>query len=196
MSFILGALNASYTRSELLSSVKDHYNSLLKADKEGLDFNLAGCDLHVADSVEEEKTICLNNIPGLTTKTSVNAQVEPGIWKNSFFTVTRQLEGDITVQQAEFPTVLSPFGIIEVTELRMSPGHLGHPACTSVRLGATDLSRKFTTDSFPGDADYPQSKVNQMLDRAQSLMPEGKLDFLKAPTTFYQHPTGWTSCPY
>ena len=111
---------------------------------------------------------------------SLDAQFKPGLWQSSFFTVTRQEEGEINIKQAVFPRPWSPDRTIEVTELRLSRGHT-EPNCTSIQLGMGDLGRSWTVDSFPESKDYPRDTVQKMLKQAESLMPDGELAFLSGP---------------
>lgn len=192
MSLALGKLRASYNRSELLKTLRGHFEKLQDADNQKqLQVGGSHYDIRIKDRASQEDIVSLD-LPGMTRNVKVDARLEPGPWRSGFLSVTRVEGGEINIKKAEFPNSFSPFRSITVDELRIAPGRMDEPHFISIELGHGEQARKFTTDLCPEDHNYPHATVQSMLKQAESLMPNGKLAFYQPPVGVDEKPAGWS----
>ena len=170
----LEPLSNAYNRRELMSELRSTYETLRQADSQGTTVYPDRYDIHVPDQVQNGGHVS-QALPLMFGDALVDAQLEPGVWKDSFFVVIRPNDHQILLRQGsytgldtgELEEVVIYAGQMAPSYTRHSQGHLPH---FGIRWGEEPLAE---LDSSSDSRQQAQSRIDEMTARARDLVAKG-----------------------
>ena len=174
----LEPLRNAYSQNDLMAELRSTYRKLRLADSQATRVYPEQYDILVHDRAEERNHTS-QNFPLMYGNVLVDASMERGLWKNSFFAVIRPNDYQIIIRQASYSTWLSPLAFAQVEEVVIPAGQMD-PNYARFNLGPC---QSFGThwaeeplaelDSTPQEQSHAQERIADMIARAKALVGEG-----------------------
>lgn len=170
----LEPLKNAYSHRELMTELRSNFRKLSEADEKGAAVYPDCYDLRVQDRVETRGQVS-QTLPLMFGDVLVDAQLEPGIWKNSFFVVIRPNDHQMILRQGsysgldtgELEEVVIHAGQMSPSYTRFSQGPLPH---FGVRWGEEPLAEPGSSQASRQQA---RERIEAMTARARALVENG-----------------------
>lgn len=170
----LEPLKNAYSRGELMTELRSNFRRLSEADEKGTTAYPDSYDLRIKDRGEARGQVS-QTLPFMFGDVLVDAQLEPGVWKNSFFVVIRPNDHQTILRQGsysgldtgELEEVVLYAGQMSPSYTRFSQGPLPH---FGIRWGEEPLAEP---GSSAASRQQSQERIEAMTTRARALVESG-----------------------
>ncbi|MBT9583872.1 hypothetical protein IV102_11040 [bacterium] len=174
----LEPLSNAYTQQELMGEMRSTYKKLRKADRQATRVYPEHYDILVRDQAHQPGHVS-QSLPMMFGDVLVDAKIEAGLWKNSFFVVIRPNDHQIIIRQGSYSKLLSPVTFAQLEEVvipagQMAPQYANHQQAPWHCLGTHWAQEPLAElDSTPEDQSQARERMADMIARAKALVGEG-----------------------
>lgn len=170
----LEPLKNAYSRNELMTELRSNFRKLSEADKKGTAVYPDSYDLRIEDRVEARAQVG-QTLPLMFGNVLVDAQLEPGLWKDSFFVVIRPNDHQIILREGSYSSlntgqleeVVIEAGQMSPSYTRFSQGPLPH---FGIGWGEEPLAEP---NSSQASRQQARQRIETMTARARALVESG-----------------------